>query len=250
MVRDWLETTVPRAEENLKKWFRAQRIVDPYGEEARPLGAYTLAASAYRDANKEMTPQVPASLVRAAIVGGRMPEDLLARAVRRNRVDGDVSHRRAALMKLVLSYGREGVEMTEAMEKLDRDHAEPAYHCGRLLAQLEVLQIAAVPGVKATIVDRYYGAASSAPASVFGSLMRNSNAHLGKIRKERPGAGAKIQDRIGEITTSIGGYFPNTLNMRQQAIFGLGYYHQRAQNRADARAAGEAKKANNRKEGS
>ena len=51
----------------------------------------------------------------------RIPEDLLARAVRRNRVEGDVSHRRAALMKLVLSYGREGAEMTDALEKLDQN---------------------------------------------------------------------------------------------------------------------------------
>ena len=34
---------------------------------------------------------------------------------------GDVSHRRAALMKLVLSYGREGAEMTDALEKLDQN---------------------------------------------------------------------------------------------------------------------------------
>jgi CRISPR-associated protein Csd1 len=42
-----------------------------------------------------------------------------------------------------------------------------------------------------------------------------------------------IQRRIEEITTSIGDTFPNTLTMRQQAIFALGYYHQRAHNRAE-----------------
>lgn len=247
VVRDWLETTVPRAEDNLKRWFRAQKIVDPYGEEARPLGLYPLAASAYRDASKEMTSQVPASLLRAAIKGaegGQVPLDLLAKAVRRNRVEGDVNRQRAALMKLVLSYGRGDMELTETaerLEKLDMENGEPAYHCGRMLAQLEALQVAAIPGVKATIVDRYYGAASSTPASVFGTLMRNSTSHLGKVRKERPAVGAAIQDRIGEIATSIGSDFPNTLNMRQQAIFALGYYHQRAQNRADARAAREAR---------
>ncbi len=247
VVRDWLETTVPRAEDNLKRWFRAQRIVNAYGEEAQSLGLYALAASAYRDANKEMTPQVPASLLRVAIKGaegGQTPLDLLARAVQRNRVEGDVTRPRAALMKLVLSYRRGDHELTETaerLEKLDRERKDRAYNCGRLLAELEELQRAAIPGVKATIVDRYYGAASSTPASVFGTLMRNSNAHLGKVRKERPGVGVAIQDKIGEITTSIGSDFPNTLNMRQQAIFGLGYYHQRAQNRADAKAAREVR---------
>ena len=239
VVRDWLETTVPDAQENLKRWFRAQRVVDTRGEPGHPLGLFPLAAGAYRDAGKEMTPQVPAALVRAAIKGGRVPEDLLARAVRRNRSEGDVSRQRAALMKLVLIYG--GETMAETLEELNPQVEEPAYHCGRLLAELEELQRAAIPGVKATIVDRYYGAASSTPASVFGTLMRNHSSHVGKIRRERPGVGVAIQDRIGEITEKIGAAFPTTLTMRQQAIFALGFYHQRAHNRAEAKAAREAR---------
>lgn len=234
VVRDWLETTVPEAQENLKRWFRAQRVVSAYGEEANPLGLYALAAGAYRDPAKEMTPQVPAALVRAAIRGGRLPEELLARAVRRNRAEGDVSRQRAALMKLVLSYTGGG-ELTETMNRLNTEHQDPAYHCGRLLAELESLQVAAIRGVKATLVDRFYGSASSAPASVFGTLLRNSSAHLGKLRKERPAAEHAIQRRLEEISTRIGGEFPRSLNLRRQAVFALGYYHQRAHNRAESR---------------
>jgi len=251
VVRDWLETTVPEAAESLRRWFRAQRVVDARGESADPLGLYALAASGYRDAAKEMTPQIPASLVRVAVKGGMLPEELLAQAVRRNRAEGDVTRPRAALMKLVLSYERGGGELTEsaeALESLDQENKDRAYNCGRLLAELEELQRAAIPGVKATIVDRYYGSASSAPASVFGTLMRSSNAHLGKVRKERPGVGAAIQDRIGEIATNIGSDFPTTLNLRDQAAFALGYYHQRAQNRADARAAREAREVKENRE--
>lgn len=247
VVRDWLETTVPRAEENLRRWFAAQRIVNARGEPSDPMGVYPLAASAYRDANKEMVPAAPAALIRAALTGGRLPEDILARAVRRTRADGDVTRPRAALMKLVLGYGGEEI-MAEKLERLNREEKDPAYNCGRLLAQLEDLQRAAIPGVKATIVDRYYGAASSTPASVFGTLMRGHTAHIGKVRKERPGVGAAIQDRIGEIAENIGPRFPNTLTMREQAVFALGYYHQRAQNRADARAAREAREQGKREE--
>ena len=136
----------------------------------------------------------------------------------------------------------------EELESLNPEERDPAYNCGRLLAQLEQLQRTAIPGVKATIVDRYYGAASSTPASVFGTLMRGHTAHIGKVRKERPGVGAAIQDRIGEITEKIGPTFPSTLTMRDQAVFALGYYHQRAQNRADARAAQEAREQSKREE--
>lgn len=247
VVRDWLETTVPRAEENLRRWFTAQRIVNARGEPANPTGVYPLAASAYRDANKEMVPSVPASLLRAALMGGRLPEDLLARAVRRTRAEGDVTRPRAALIKMVLEYGG-GERMAEKLESLNPEGRDPAYNCGRLLAQLEQLQRTAIPGVKATIVDRYYGAASSTPASVFGTLMRGHTAHIGKVRKERPGVGVAIQDRIGEITEKIGPTFPSTLTMREQAIFALGYYHQRAHNRAQAKAAGEASKQGNTEE--
>ncbi len=247
VVRDWLETTVPRAEENLRWWFAAQKIVSTRGEPADPMGVYPLAASAYRDANKEMVATVPAALVRAALMGGRLPEDLLARAVRRTRAEGDVTRPRAALMKMVLEYGG-GERMAEKLESLNREERDPAYNCGRLLAQLEQLQRTAIPGVKATIVDRYYGAASSAPASVFGTLMRGHTAHIGKVRKERPGVGVAIQDRIGEITEKIGPVFPNTLTMREQAVFALGYYHQRAHNRTKAKAAGEASKQRNGEE--
>lgn len=241
VIRDWLETTIPVAERNLKRWFAAQRVVNYQGEMGDPLGLFALAAGAYRDASKEMTPQVPASLVRAAVKGGRLPEDLLVRAVRRNRADGDVSRQRAALIKLVMIYGGgEGARMAQKLEELNPEVTDPAYHCGRLLAELEELQRRAIPGVKATIMDRYYGAASSTPASVFGTLMRGHIAHIGKIRKERPGVGMAIQDRISEITTKIGPVFPPTLTMRQQAVFALGYYHQRAHNRAEvARAKAE-----------
>lgn len=246
VVRDWLETTVPEVQENLRRWFEAQSVVNAYGEKADPLGVYPLAASAYRDASKEMTATVPAALVRAALNGGRLPEDLLARAVRRNRAgtvypDGrreNVTHQRAALMKLVLIYGGGEVQATE---KLDTQHTDPAYHCGRLLAELEALQVAAIPGVKATIVDRYYGSASSTPAAVFGTLLSRAQSHLGKLRKSSGGAGAAIQERLEEISTSIGDRFPNTLTLREQAVFALGYYHQRAHNRARRRAAREAR---------
>ena len=46
VIRDWLEMTIPEVKSNLRAWFTAQKIVDPYGEDGRPLGVYALAASA------------------------------------------------------------------------------------------------------------------------------------------------------------------------------------------------------------
>jgi CRISPR-associated protein Csd1 len=108
-----------------------------------------------------------------------------------------------------------------------------AYLCGCLLAVLERVQQLAVPSAKATITDRFFGTASSAPASVFGRLLRLCQSHLGKLRKEKPGAHARLQASLEEIQQGLK-CFPRTLTLEQQGLFSLGYYHQRAKDRAEA----------------
>lgn len=254
VVRDWLETTVPKAEENLSRWFRAQEMVGLWGEEGAPLGVFRLAASAYRDASKEMQPTVSAAMVRVALNGGRLPSDLLARAVRRcvvgtARQDGTREHvtrERAALIKLIFTT-QERLDMSE-MKSLNpnpdlEDEDREAYACGRLLAELEGIQRAALGRINATITDRYYGAASSTPASVFGMLVGDAQSHLSKLRKTKPGVHSAVQQRLEEIMSNLGGY-PKTLTMERQGLFSLGYYHQRARNRADIKAANDKKNEN------
>ena len=128
------------------------------------------------------------------------------------------------------------------MVQLDPTNANPAYLCGRLLAVLEGIQRAAIPGAKATIVDRFFGTASSAPASVFGRLMRGAQPHLSKLERDNPNAYRALQRRMEEVTTGLDS-FPRTLTLEEQGLFSLGYYHQRAHDRAEAKAASERRKA-------
>ncbi len=240
VIRDWLEMTIPEVKSNLRAWFTAQKIVDPYGEDGRPLGVYALAASAYRDAGKEMLPSVTTALTRVALYGGKAPLDLLARLVRRNRVEQDVTYSRAALIKLILTTQDEQFAMLP-MEKLNPEpELQPedrsAYHCGRLLAELEATQRAALGKINASLTDRYYGAASSNPATAFPPLMRGARAHLSKLRKSQSGTCNALEERIEEITSHLSD-FPRTLTMQNQGLFALGYYHQRAVNRAAAKSA-------------
>ena len=248
VIRDWLEMTIPEVKSNLRAWFTAQKIVDPYGEDGRPLGVYALAASAYRDAGKEMLPSVTTALTRVALYGGKAPLDLLARLVRRNRVEQDATyahsriyaHARASLIKLILTTQDEQFAMLP-MEKLNPDpelklEDRSAYHCGRLLAELEATQRAALGKINASLTDRYYGAASSNPATAFPPLMRGARAHLSKLRKNQAGTCNALEERIEEITSHLSD-FPRTLTMQNQGLFALGYYHQRAANRAAAKSA-------------
>jgi CRISPR-associated protein Csd1 len=244
VLRDWLRSTVGEAQDHLAEWFARLETVDAYGAEGPPLSVYRLAASLYRDAGKEMVASVPQALLRAALHGDPLPESLLAQAVKRNRAEQNVNYHRAALMKAVLlSTVHDPQELTR-MSKLDPQHPKPAYHCGRLLAELEALQQQAIRGINTTLVDRFYGAASASPASVFGNLLKGAQPHLSVLRRAQGGAYYRIQERLEEILSAIGS-FPTTLALRDQADFGLGYYHQRAHNRAAQAEARQAREARN-----
>ena len=245
VVRDWLETTVPTVKANLKLWFLAQKITDAYGGVGKPLGIYALAASAYRDATKEMLPKVPTALIRNALQHLPIPDDLLTRAVHRNRAEGKVTYPRAALIKLALTTKLGTDAMTDMAQMNPQPNLQAqddrAYHCGRLLAELEGLQKAAIGKVNASLVDRYYSGASTTPATAFPALIKSSFNHLAKLRKNKVGAYSAIDTRIQEIMLKIAPpsldrtpTFPKTLKMHQQGLFALGYYHQRAHNRAEA----------------
>lgn len=119
------------------------------------------------------------------------------------------------------------------MIQLDKKSRDCAYRCGRLLAVLESAQYAAL-GITA-VTDRFYGTASSAPASVFGRLLRGAQPHLTKLERDRPGAYHALQQRLEDVLAGLDG-FPKTLDMEAQGMFALGYYHQRAHDRAQARA--------------
>lgn len=126
------------------------------------------------------------------------------------------------------------------------EQGSEAYQCGRLFAELENAQRAALPNVNATIVDRYFRRASTAPRIVFGPLLQLAQAHLDTLERDRPGAYHAIQQRLEEILVLVGPEFPNVLTPRRQGEFVLGYYHQRAEHRREAREAIAARQAGSR----
>jgi len=231
-VRDWLDTTVEEAKQHLARYFALQRLVEHNGTEGKPLGLYALASSTVRDATKGLPANVPKALLHVALKGGPLPMWLLFQAIKRNRAEQGITRPRAALIKMVLLSQQESF-MEDTMTELDTSHRNPAYLCGRLLALLEAVQRAAIPGANTTITDRFFGTASSAPASVFGRLLRGAQAHLGKLRREKPGTYEALQHKLEEVQVGLTA-FPKTLTLEEQGLFGLGYYHQRAADRAAA----------------
>ncbi len=240
VVRDWMDTTVGKVKKNLANWFENQKIVGTWGDESRPLGVYALAGAAVRDLKDVPTPTYQA-LLRAGISNTPLPLNLLEQAVRRCRAERTVTHPRAALIKLVMKT--QNIIKENDMVQLQTDHPEAGYHCGRLLAVLENIQRESAKPTKlnTTIIDRFYGTASTAPASVFGRLVKGAQSHLSKIRRRKDNAAEyALQERLEEILTTLSeisspASFPTTLNLNQQGFFALGYYHQRADDRAQMR---------------
>jgi CRISPR-associated protein Csd1 len=251
VVRDWLETTIPRARRSLARYVALQEIVNRDGSEGDPVGLYALAAATARDPSRDLPAEVPRALLRVALAGGELPEWLLFQAVKRNRAEQRVTRPRAALIKMVL-LSREEPEFPLSQEHrmvthspddpiLNDPRKRQAYYCGCLLAVLERAQRAALGETNTTLVGRFFGTASSAPASVFGRLMRMSQVHLEKLRREKPGAYRALRQHIQDITHPHLPTFPRTLTLEEQGLFSLGYYHQHAKDRAEAAA---RKKAN------
>ncbi len=111
---------------------------------------------------------------------------------------------------------------------LNADLKERAYHCGRLMAVLGKLQASALGDVGAGVVSRYYAAASTTPALVFGRLVRGAQFHLNKIADQKRGLAVWYEQQIGEICGQIGTSMPTTLSLEDQSLFALGYYQQLA----------------------
>lgn len=271
VVREWLETDIEPVRESIKRYLDAVQIVHPDGRGVwwPPLPAMLEALRAYtstRQKGKE-GPRVPAlgpdvvrRLIRCIYTGTPPPDALLTRALGCFRVPDPPTENReqrerqllrrmamAAAMKLVLTYQENGKEQ-RAMEQLETEHdtvssykRQAPYNCGRLLAILEAAQRGPYgKGVNTTLVDRFYGAASTAPATVFANLINMATkAHLPRLRKEgkelfrvrsRENA-VNINDLMTEACDAINaaGGFPPPLKPHQQAEFALGFYHQRAE---------------------
>ena len=260
IVRDWLETTLGEAQRHLQRYFAWQRLLDTNGQwRWFTLYALTHATVNSKSSQEKAAPQVGRALLRLALHGDPLPDWLLYQAVRRTRAEQRVTATHAALIKMVLlsqaemknsAGGMDGRSMNDVnnvndvndvndMAELDVTNRDAAYLCGRLLAELEATQRAALGDISSTVVDRYFGTASSAPASVFGRLLRGAQPHLAKLRKEKRGAFYRIDERLQDIMRDLTS-FPAMLTLKQQGLFALGYYHQKA---ADLQAARERQRA-------
>jgi len=172
-------------------------------------------------------PNLGGELMRSILAGLPYPHTLLAAAVRRIRAEHAVTYARAALIKACINRATRYSNPTikeELSMSLDEANTNVGYRLGRLFAVLEKIQEEANPGINATIRDRFYGAASSTPVTVFSTLLKLKNHHLSKL--DNRGRAVNLEKRVGEIMEGLSD-FPAQLPIADQGRFAVGYYHQR-----------------------
>jgi len=201
--------------------------VEPPPREAAPSVWRMLIETAVLRKSENIQPNLAGEWLRAILAGAPYPRTLLSTLIMRLRADHDVNALRVGMLKSVLVRNFE----MEVPVALDPAFTDQGYLLGRLFALYEQVQSAALGrGVNATIKDKYYGAASAQPRKVFHLLESGSANHLSKIGKQKPGLKVVLERQIAAIMDLMEpgrDPFPTSLPDKGQALFGLGYYHQR-----------------------
>lgn len=229
-VRFWLNAPFSLLAPRILQHFDDLKVVRRYDSDPLTPSLFRLLSSvALLGKLDNVPPQLAGEWMRSILEGQPYPATLLNAAVIRCKAEQEVTTLRAAVLKgwLNREHRRTHPELVDNhrhyKEELDMQQTDAAYLLGRLFAVLERIQQQAQPGINATIRDRYYGAASTTPVSVFTTLLRLKNAHLKKLGD---GQTAYFERLIGEVMHPLAD-FPRQLTLPQQARFALGYYHQR-----------------------
>lgn len=225
-VRFWQVGTIAEMSARIRQHFEDLKIIHASFEKPYLSLFRLLKSIATQEDSKNIPPNLAGEFMRAILAGLPYPQTLLQAAVRRIRAEREVNYPRAALIKACLNrqarYSPPNQEKEIAVS-LDDFNTNPGYRIGRLFSALEKIQEEASPGLNATIRDRFYGAASSTPVTVFANLMKLKNHHLAKLEEGRKRYFEKL---IGQIMSDIND-FPAHLCLADQGRFAIGYYHQR-----------------------
>ncbi len=228
-IRFWTVGTVSEMAERFREYFDDLKIA--HGPKDRDhLSLFRLLVStAVLGKSENVTPNLAGNFMRSILEGRPFPETLLPSVLRRIKAEHEVTYPRAKLIKGCLNrkwrFNNPNKERKLTVS-LDKENKNTGYRLGRLFAVLEKIQEAANPGLNATIKDRFFASASSAPVTVFGNLMRLSQHHLSKLKKEKPGYAVNLEKLLQEIVAEVAA-FPAHLSLDDQGQFAIGYYHQR-----------------------
>ena len=227
-VRDWTAISLDDYKRNLADWFHDIEVVDDKGEKVYSPLKWLINAT-QRDkrpgekskADLNSKTRMGTILWNAAIKGYsyKIPLEVLQSVLNRIWKKDYFSKERAALIKLIINRNTN----KNMKSTLDETNTSVAYLCGRLFAVIESMQWKAMGNVNSGIKDRFFTAAASQPANIFGTLLtKNVPIYQHKIK-------GYLAKELNEIAGSISekGSLPLRFTTIEQGEFALGYYFQR-----------------------
>ncbi len=229
-VRSYVADTIGRIRENIREWFDQ---IEVGTERALSLTQVLSGLAVRREAGK-LPSALWGEMYLAVLFGRPIPLNAVQAAVTRNRAESVVHYSRAALLQAWFNRNLT-VQKRNPLVSLDPEQSSCAYQLGRLLAICESAQYGHRGGSpNKTVVDRYFPALSTRPRYVFAPLMRLNELHLAKLRKQGQRFWrAKVAEVLDRLPASG---LPAQLSLEDQALFALGFYHQRQANFARSTA--------------
>jgi CRISPR-associated protein Csd1 len=225
-IRFYFEDDFGTLAANYQRFIQDMQILPEPREGFPPFWKY-LAETAVLGKRENVPPKLAGDWMRAILTGRPYPLTLISAVQMRIRADKDINALRVAMLKAVLIRNYK----MEVPVALDTENRNKGYLLGRLFAAYEQAQRAALGDkVNATIKDKFYGTASAQPRRVFALLDKGSVNHLSKLGKAKPGYRVVIEREIAEIMGIMRpgeDPFPASMSAEEQALFGVGYYHQR-----------------------
>jgi CRISPR-associated protein Csd1 len=222
-VRFWKTGPIREFGAHIIRHFEDYKIAHGSNESEHLSLFQILTATVLQGKMDNVPPNLAGAVITSILDGALYPNTLLQLCMRRIRAERKVTRARAAIIKAYFNrFNRiHHPSQKEISMSLDPDNNEPGYRIGRLFAVLEKIQEEAQGN--ATIRERYYGAASTSPITVFSQLLKLKNHHLAKLVDKKRNW---FERMIGEIMCPIIS-FPAHLTLNEQALFAIGYYHQR-----------------------
>lgn len=250
-VRFFLQDAFGHFIDHVRKHYERLEIVMPQQHRAY-LPLWRLLGETVNKKSKDKTasPLLAGAVMRSILSNTPYPQALYNHVMLRVKADQDdkdkhiykITAEKAAIIKAcLLKNFPKGETITVA---LNEESTNTAYVLGRLFSVLEQIQEKAhekdngrgkVPdseknrkGINSTIKDRFFNSAAATPGWVFPILLKMANHHLRKLN-DRKGLKIELEKMVTELEGKIemnGQPIPARMNLTDQGLFILGYYHQ------------------------
>ena len=242
IVRDWTNLPLIDVQRNVVQWFDDVHLVPRFldGRPYTPLRVLAMATGRHdgqsnrylflSDKAGHHFHEAAEILRGCALKGDAPPRALLVHVIARITSDQHIDDPRAALLRLIL---RRTYQRGTLMPGLEDQCTDPCYVAGRLFAIYGDMQYAAATmgggtAPNSTFADKYLAGAISDPRTAITAGEKQAAAWLNKLRR---GEKAYFFQRDLDAVMALlqpSAPLPTRASLDEQAMFILGYHHQRA----------------------